>query len=90
MHFDGLFRSKPAKVTAIAPASTAMAPGLAHVQDYKGIPTPHFYEVMVKADNGPGDLREGMTGTAKIFIGRRPLIVSAYQMARDFTRRKLW
>lgn len=90
MHFDGLFRSKPAKVTAIAPASTVMAPGLAHVQDYKGIPTPHFYEVMVKADNGPGDLREGMTGTAKIYIGRRPLVVSAYQMARDFIRRKLW
>ncbi len=90
MHFDGLFSSKPATVTAIAPAATSMAPGLAHVQDYKGIPTPHFYEVMVKADNGAGDLREGMTGTAKIFIGHRPLIVSAYQMTRDFIRRKLW
>jgi putative peptide zinc metalloprotease protein len=90
MHFDGLFASKPAKVTAIAPAATSLAPGLAHVQDYKGIPTPHFYEVMVRADNASGDLREGMTGTAKIYIGRRPLIVSTYQMARDFIRRKLW
>jgi putative peptide zinc metalloprotease protein len=90
MHFDGLFASKPAAVSAIAPASTSMASGLAHVQDYKGIPTPHFYEVMVRAENSSGNLREGMTGTAKIFVGRRPLIVSAYQMARDFVRRKLW
>jgi putative peptide zinc metalloprotease protein len=90
MHFDGLFASRPAVVSAIAPASTSMASGLAHVQDYKGIPTPHFYEVMVRADNSSGDLREGMTGTAKIFVARRPLLVSAYQMARDFVRRKLW
>jgi multidrug resistance efflux pump len=90
MHFDGLFRSKPAKVLALAPTSTPITPGLAHLQDYRGIPTPHFYEVTVKADNGAGDLREGMTGTAKIFIGRRPLIVSVYQVARDFIRRKVW
>lgn len=90
MHFDGLFASKPAQVSAIAPASSSMAEGLAHVQDYKGIPTPHFYEVMVRADNTAGDLREGMTGTAKIYVARRPLIVSAYQTARDFVRRKVW
>jgi putative peptide zinc metalloprotease protein len=90
MHFDGLFSSKPAKVVAIAPAASTMAPGLAHMQDYKGIPTPHFYEVMVRADNRQGDLREGMTGTAKIFIAYRPLIVSIYQVGRDFVRRKLW
>jgi putative peptide zinc metalloprotease protein len=90
MHFDGLFSSKPAMVSAIAPASTAMPAGVAHVEDYKGIPAPHFYEVMVRTDNRSGDLREGMTGTAKIYIGRRPLIVSAYLVARDFVRRKLW
>jgi multidrug resistance efflux pump len=90
MHFDGLFRSRPAQVAALAPVSSAMAPGLAHVQDYKGIPTPHFYEVIVRTENGAGDLREGMTGTAKIFVGRRPLLVSAYLVARDFIGRKLW
>lgn len=90
MHFDGLFRSRPAQVAALAPVSTGIAPGLAHMQDYKGIPTPHFYEVIVRTDNGLGDLREGMTGTAKIFIGRRPLLVSAYLVARDFIGRKLW
>src|SRR5438270_88511 len=42
MHFDGLFRSNPARVIAIAPASTPIPPGLSHLQDYKGIPTPHF------------------------------------------------
>jgi hypothetical protein len=45
---------------------------------------------MVRTDNSPGELREGMTGTTKIFVGRRPLIISAYQVARDFIRRKLW
>jgi hypothetical protein len=55
----------------------------------EGIRTPRFYLGNVELQNR-GDLREGMSGNAKILVGRRSLAGFAWRFARDIFGRRIW
>jgi multidrug efflux pump subunit AcrA (membrane-fusion protein) len=87
---DALVGTIPGQVVSIAPASTEIELGLVPAQEYRGIRPPAYYAVTVVIGNVQGSLREGMSGTAKIFSRRRSLAGFAWQEVRDFLGRKIW
>ena len=58
-------------------------------QNLEGIRPPRFYIGKVELQNR-GDLREGMSGDAKILIGRRSAAGLAWRFARDLVGRRMW
>jgi putative peptide zinc metalloprotease protein len=76
-------------LSAVGPASTAMEPGLIPKDQLKGISPPRFYVGSAPVTNS-GTLKEGMTGTAKIFITRRSIAGFLYIFSRDLVDRKIW
>jgi putative peptide zinc metalloprotease protein len=78
-----------ATLLAVAPSSTAIEPGLVPKEQLKGINPPRFYVGSVLLPN-PGDLRDGMTGNAKIFVTRRSLAGFTWIFVHDFVDRKIW
>lgn len=77
------------KVSSIAPVSSEIAPGLISQEKYKGSASPTFYAAIVMVQN-PGELRPGMSGDAKIRLGRRSIAGFVWQTIVEFARRKLW
>jgi len=78
-----------ATLLAVAPASISMEPGLIPKDQLKGITPPRFYTGSALLPN-PGELREGMTGTAKIFVTRRSIAEFTWIFTRDLVDRKVW
>jgi putative peptide zinc metalloprotease protein len=78
-----------ATLLAVAPASTTIEPGLLPKEQLKGINPPRFYVGSVLLPN-PGDLRDGMTGNAKIFVTRRSLAGFTWIFFHDLVDRKIW
>jgi putative peptide zinc metalloprotease protein len=78
-----------ATLSAVAPASASVEPGLIPEDQLKGITPPRFYIGSALLTN-PGTLREGMTGTAKIFVARRSLAGFAWIFAHDLVERRVW
>jgi len=87
---DAVGSSAPGQVSALAPASTEIEPGLLPVAEYEGIRASTYYVATVVVPNQHGELREGMSGTAKIYSRRRSAIRFVWQTARDFLGRKIW
>jgi len=77
-------------VVAIAPSSSDIQPGLLAIENYKGVTGQNFYVVTALLPNQEGNLRSGMTGTAKVLLAKRSIAVLAWQGARDFVRRTVW
>jgi multidrug efflux pump subunit AcrA (membrane-fusion protein) len=77
------------EISAIKPAATDIAEGLIRKQDYKGLQPPNYYVAEVLLPN-VGTLREGMSGTAKVVIGRRSLATILWTAGREFAGRKIW
>jgi putative peptide zinc metalloprotease protein len=78
-----------AKLISLNPSSTPIDAGLAHEQNYKGIRPPEYYVGEAFLDN-PGYLRDGMAGTAKIFVRRESVGQIIWQNIREFVGRKVW
>jgi putative peptide zinc metalloprotease protein len=78
-----------ATLLSVAPASTMAEPGLLPKEQLKGINPPHFYVGSTLLPNA-GELKEGMTGTAKIFVTRRSLAGFSWIFAHDLVDRKFW
>ncbi|MGA2372162.1 MAG: HlyD family efflux transporter periplasmic adaptor subunit [Candidatus Korobacteraceae bacterium] len=76
-------------LTAIAPLSSEIDSGLGEKQQLGGIAPPPFYLGFVTLRND-GILRDGMTGTAKLFVRRRSLADMMARFARDLILRRLW
>ena len=74
---------------SVAPASMLMEPGLIPKDQLKGITPPRFYIGSALLRN-TGELREGMTGTAKIFVTRRSIAGFLYIFTHDLIDRKIW
>jgi hypothetical protein len=55
----------------------------------KGIRPPKFYVGKVELQNS-GELREGMSGDAKILVGRRSAAGLTLRFARDLVGRRMW
>lgn len=90
LHFDALFRGTEGRVTAIAPASEEIAGGLIHRQDYAGMREPRYYSVQIDIANPAGLYKDGMAGTAKVFIQRRSIAGFLWREVSEFAGRKLW
>lgn len=84
-------RTRPltAALVSVAPASTTAEPGLFPKQQLKGINPPRYYIGSTFLPNS-GELKDGMMGTAKIFVARRSLAGLSWVFARDLVDRKIW
>jgi putative peptide zinc metalloprotease protein len=78
-----------ANLSAVAPASTLVEPGLIPKDQLKGITPPRFYVGSALLTN-PGELREGMTGMAKIFVTHRSIAGFAWNFVEDLVDRRIW
>ncbi len=87
---DGLSASTFGEVAFLATSSSDLEKGLIPPEAYKGIKGSRYYIVRVPVVNGEGRLRDGMTGSAKIFVRRQSLAGFAWRGIRDFVWRKLW
>jgi len=78
-----------ATLAAVGPASAAVEPGLIPQDQLKGITPPRFYVGSAMLAN-TGNLREGMTGTAKILVDRRSLAGFTWMFVHDLVDRRIW
>jgi putative peptide zinc metalloprotease protein len=78
-----------ATLLSVAPASAAMEPGLIPQDQLKGLVPPRFYTGSALLPN-PGELKEGMTGTAKILVAHRSLAGFTWTFTRDLVERRIW
>ncbi len=90
VRFDGLLLGRGGNVASVAPASSEVAPGLMPHLEYKGMLEPHYYAVKVVVTNADGSLRQGMSGTARIYVRRRSLLGFLVQDLLEFLGRKFW
>jgi putative peptide zinc metalloprotease protein len=78
-----------ATLDAVAPASTQTDPTFVETSNLKGINLPDYYLATVRFHNA-GMLREGQTGTAKIFVRRRSLAGLSWEYFRDMFTHRVW
>jgi putative peptide zinc metalloprotease protein len=90
LSLDSMPRRQRSQVAAIAPTSSDMQPGLLAIENYKGVTGQSFYVVTALLPNQDGDLRPGMTGTAKVLLAKRSVAGFAWKAGRDFVRRTVW
>jgi putative peptide zinc metalloprotease protein len=90
LHVDSRARSILGKVTFLAPASSEAEKGLFNGQEYKGIESSRYYVAKIPVPNSGQVLKDGFTGTVKIFVRRRSFAGFAWQGVDDFLQRKLW
>lgn len=74
---------------SIAPLSSETDPALTEKAQLSGIVQPPFYVGSVILHND-GSLREGMTGTAKLFVRRRSPAEMMWRFGRDLLQRRFW
>jgi len=90
LRMRGLFPSVEGTVAAISPDVSVMEPGVMEKGKYVGLHTPHYYFADIRVPNPGTLLRVGLTGEAKILVGRRSLAGLIGQAVADFVTRKLW
>jgi putative peptide zinc metalloprotease protein len=76
-------------LTSLSTVPTNIDPALAEKSQLVGIVLPQFYVGSVLLPND-GSLRPGMTGDAKVFIGRRSPAALAWRFVRDLIDRRVW
>lgn len=90
LRLDSEWGSREARLLSISAASQPPAPGLYADSEYKGIKLPEFFVVTVEIANAHGDLRDGMTGTAKIHAERRSVLSIALEPLTTAIERRFW
>jgi len=78
------------RVASLAGASSNLEPGLIERESYKGMQGAQFYPVTILVPNTSGRLRQGTSGTAKIYVRRRSLAGLVAEAIYDFVCRKIW
>lgn len=76
-------------VSAVLPASTPLASGLESATSYKGLANTQFYVAESYLPND-GSLRDQMTATAKIRVGRQSIGGMLTREVRELVGRKVW
>jgi putative peptide zinc metalloprotease protein len=89
MLIDGRVRPLSGTLSRISPVSTLMFEGLAAKDQLQGINPPRYYLGTIMLAND-GSLMPGMTGSAKVLVGRRSLAGFSYRFSRDLVSRKIW
>ena len=90
VHMDSQWGSHEARVISISPKARPLEPGLMAPPKYSGQHPPAYYDVQAEVDNPNGTLRDGMTGTAKLFGQRRSILGSLMQPVADSFARRVW
>jgi len=90
LHLDSTAGSLHGTVAFLAPANSQIEPGLIAKDSYTGMVAPQYYVATILISNDNLALQDGMTGTAKIFVRRRPLAGFVAEDVYDFVRRKFW
>ena len=90
LKLESSFQPLRGYVSSIAPASSVLAPGLVQEEKYKGIAPPSFYVATVVVFNTGGMLRSGMSGDAKIQVGRQSIVGFVWRTFREVLQRKVW
>jgi len=90
LKLDSTFGRRESEVAEVAPAASAIEPGLAAPETYQGMSGVDFYAVTALVGNRDGGLKPGMSGSAKILIARRSLAGLAGRSVRDFVERTVW
>ena len=78
-----------AVISSISADWTPLDPALSQKEQLAGINPPRFYAADVRLSAG-ADLRPGMTGMAKIRVGRRSLASLSLRFGRDLIARRIW
>jgi putative peptide zinc metalloprotease protein len=89
LHAQSQFKEWSGTLASIAPVSASIELGLVEKAQLEGIREPRFYVGKVTLQN-QGDLREGMSGDAKVLVGRRSAAGFAWRFARDLVGRRVW
>ena len=87
---DGFLSSLSGKVSSITPAPSEIQPLNASEAEYKGLRSARYYTAEFLVDNREQRLKDGLSGTAKIYAGRRSLAGFAWEAVRSFAQRKVW
>jgi putative peptide zinc metalloprotease protein len=90
LKLESFFQPIRGQVTAIMPASSAIAAGLLHEKQYEGTASPKYYVATVLVPNSGGGLRPGMSGDAKINAARLSMAGFLWKDVREFVQRKSW
>lgn len=90
LKMEAFFKPIRAYVSSIAPASSELALGLESKENYKGIAAPNFYVANVLIANSEGALRMGMSGDAKVEVGKKSVAGFVWEIVREFLQRKIW
>ena len=90
LKLDSKFGRRESEVAEVAPAASAIEPGLAPKETYQGMSGVDFYAVTALVPNRDGRLKPGMSGSAKVLIARRSLAGLAGRSVRDFVERTVW
>lgn len=76
-------------LASLEPVNSSIDPGLIEKAQLNGIVPPPYYVGVVRVQNS-GSLREGMSGTAKLFVRRRSLAEMLWRFVRDLVQRRFW
>jgi putative peptide zinc metalloprotease protein len=87
---EGMWSARSGAVSTISPAARELAAGLEPPPKYEGIRNPAFFTVDILLPNSAGDLRPGMTGTAKLYGRRRSVLASVLEPLLNAGARRLW
>jgi multidrug resistance efflux pump len=90
LRMDSQWGSVTGTVVSISPASQPPDPGLMAAPTYQGIKLPDFFVVTVALANPGGELRDGMTGTAKVYGRRRSFLGVIFEPVLAAAARRLW
>ena len=90
LQIDGMFGLRQARVLTVAPESERIPPDLIDLTKYKGLRPPNFYVADLLLANLGGNLRSGMTGTARFYGKRTSLARLVWRSVADFMGRKIW
>jgi hypothetical protein len=86
---DGRYQPVDSKVSEVLPASTELASGLESANSYKGLANSKFYVAESYVTND-SNLRDQMSGTVKIRVGRQSITGVIAREVREFVGRKVW
>jgi len=89
LHAQSAFKPWSGTLASLAPAPSSIEAGLIEAQNLEGIRPPRFYVGNVELQNR-GELREGMSGDAKILVGRRSVAEFIWRFGRDLVGRRMW
>lgn len=85
----GTLQPFSATLSSLSPAAVPVAEGLIPKQQLQGLNPPRYYLATAMLRND-GNLRDGMTGSAKVFVQRRSVMGFTWRFISDLANRKVW